>query len=96
MSSKRVSVNPLALFLKPQSPDERLSSGTVRSCRGRGSLKELQRKQRKQRKQKARGEAVMKRPVGRPFMQLQEQAFSSQPFQALPLGHPHRVNMASG
>jgi len=43
---------------------------------------------------KARGEAVMKRPVGCPCMLLAPRAspLLSQPLHALPLGHPHRVS----
>ena len=54
MSSKRASVTPLAEFLKPQSPAERLQRER--------QLRSWQREQ----EAKARGEAVMKRPVGRP------------------------------
>jgi len=60
----------------------------MRSCRGRGSSGSWQRKQ----EAKARGEAVM-RPVGRPCIRLLLSCLLllSQPLNALPLGHPHRV-----
>jgi uncharacterized protein YaiL (DUF2058 family) len=60
-SSKRASVNPLALFLKTQSPSERLAA-QQRDCnklQRERQLKELQEEE-----AKARGEAG-KRPVGR-------------------------------
>jgi hypothetical protein len=62
MSSKRISVNPLALFLKPQSPAERLAA----QHRDREKLqRERQLKGLQEEEAKARGEAG-KRPVGRP------------------------------
>ena len=62
MSSKRASVNPLALFLKPQSPAERLAA----QQRDREKLqRERQLKELQEEEAKARGEAG-KRPVGRP------------------------------
>ena len=64
MSSKRASVNPLALFLKPQSPAESwlLSSRTVRSRREREAAQGAARGSKRQRQ----GARLMKRPVGRP------------------------------
>ena len=64
MSYKHASVNPLALFLKPQSPAERLAAQE----RDREKLQRERQLRSWQRKQeaKARGKAVMKRPVGRP------------------------------
>jgi hypothetical protein len=62
MSSKRASVNPLAGFLKPQSPAERL----VAQQRDREKLqRERQLKELQEEEAKARGEAG-KRRVGRP------------------------------
>ena len=62
MSSKRASVNPLALFLKPQSPAERLAA----QHRDREKLqRERQLKELQEEEAKARGEAG-KRPKGRP------------------------------
>ena len=62
MSSKRASVNPLALFLKPQSPAERLAAHQ----RDREKLqRERQLKELQEEEAKVRGEAG-KRPVGRP------------------------------
>jgi len=62
MSSKRASVNPLAGFLKPQSPAERLAA----QQRDREKLqRERQLKELQEEEAKARGEAG-KRPVGRP------------------------------
>ena len=60
MSSKSASVNPLALFLKPQSPAERLAAQQwdCEKLQRERQLKELQEEA------KARGEAG-KRPVGR-------------------------------
>jgi len=65
----------------------------MRSCRGRGSPGAG-----KGSKRPARGEAVMKRPVGRPCMLLQEQASSShRPFRPFLWGiHTELVKMASG
>jgi len=62
MSSKRASVNPLAGFLKPQSPAERLAAQQQdrEKLQRERQLKELQEEE-----AKARGEAG-KRPVGRP------------------------------
>ena len=73
MSSKRANVKPLAPFLKPQSPAERLAA----QQRNREKLQRERQLRSWQRKQeaKARGEAVM-RPVGRPCMQLQQASFS--------------------
>ena len=61
MSSKRASVNPLDLFLKPQSPAERLAA----QQRDREKLQRERQLRSWQRKQevKARGEAVMKRAL---------------------------------
>jgi len=62
MSFKRASVNPLAGFLKPQSPAERLAA----QHRDREKLqRERQLKELQEEEAKARGEAG-KRPVGRP------------------------------
>ena len=62
MSFKRASVNPLAGFLKPQSPAERLAA----QHRDREKLqRERQLKKLQEEEAKARGEAG-KRPVGRP------------------------------
>jgi hypothetical protein len=74
MSYKHASVNPLALFLKPQSPAERLAAQE----RDREKLQRERQLRSRQRKQeaKATGEAVMKRSVGRPCMQLQQASFS--------------------
>ena len=60
MSFKRASVNPLAEFLKPQSPAERLAA----QHRDREKLqRERQLKELQEEEAKARGEAG-KRPVG--------------------------------
>jgi len=67
-------VNPLALFLKPQSPAERLAS-QQRDHEKLQRERQLRSWQRKQ-EAKARGEAVMKRPVGHPCTQLQQASFS--------------------
>jgi hypothetical protein len=70
MSSKRASVNPLALFLKPQSPAERLAAQQRdrEKLQRKRQLKELQEEE-----AKARGEAG-KRPVvrtrGSPHLRL--------------------------
>jgi len=62
MSSKRASVNPLAGFLKPQSPAERLAA----QHRDREKLqRERQLKELQEEEAKARGKAG-KRPVGHP------------------------------
>jgi len=62
MNFKRASVNPLAGFLKPQSPAERLAA----QHRDREKLqRERQLKELQEAEAKARGEAG-KRPVGRP------------------------------
>ena len=62
MSFKRASVNPLALFLKPQSPAERLAA----QQRDREKLqRERQLKELQEEEAKARGGAG-KRLVGRP------------------------------
>ena len=62
MSSKSASVNPLALFLKPQLPAE----GLAAQQRDREKLqRERQLKELQEEEAKARGEAG-KRPVGRP------------------------------
>ena len=62
MSSEHASVNPLAGFLKPQSPAERLAAQQQdrEKLQRERQLKELQEEE-----AKARGEAG-KRPVGRP------------------------------
>ena len=61
-SSKRASVNPLAGFLKPQSPAERLAA----QHRDREKLqRERQLKKLQEEEAKARSEAG-KRPVGHP------------------------------
>jgi hypothetical protein len=61
MSFKRASVNPLAEFLKPQSPAERLAA----QHRDREKLqRERQLKELQEEEAKARGEAGGKRPVG--------------------------------
>ena len=74
MSCKCASVNPLALFLKPQSPAKRLATQQLEyeKLQRERQLRSWQRKQEAQ----ARGETVMKRPVGRPCMQLQQASFS--------------------
>jgi len=58
-------VNPPALFLKPRSPAERLAA----QQRDYGKLQRERQLRSWQRKQeaKARGKAVMKRPVGAPM-----------------------------
>ena len=82
MSSKRASVNPLAGFLKPQSPAERLAA----QQRDREKLqKERQLKELQEEEAKARGEAG-KRPVGRP------RGSKNKPLLSKPLQkHPYRV-----
>ena len=62
ISSKRASVNPLALFLKPHSPTERLAA----QQRDREMLqRERQLKELQEEEARGRSEAG-KRPVGRP------------------------------
>ena len=62
MGSKRASLNPLALFLKPQSPAEKLAA----QQRDQEKLqRERQLRELAEEEAKARGEA-MKKPVGRP------------------------------
>ena len=92
MSSQRASVNPLALFLKPLSP-----AGLAARQRNHEKL-QRERQLRELAEAKARGEAVIRRPVGRPCMQLQKQASSPHsPFRPFLWGiHTELVKMVSG
>ena len=56
MSFKRASVNPLALFLKPQSPAERLAA----------QQRDREKLQRERQLKELQEEEAGKRPVGRP------------------------------
>jgi hypothetical protein len=101
MSSKRASVNPLAGFLKPQSPAERLTAQhrDREKLQRERQLKELQEEEAKARGRSSRGRGKRK---GRGCdeearwapMLLAPRAslLLSQPLQTLPLGHPHRVS----
>jgi len=93
MASQCAIVNPLALFSNPHSPAE----GLAAQQRGHEKL-QRERQLRELAEAKARGEAVLKRPVGRPCMQLQEQASSSHsPFRPFLWGiHTELVKMSSG
>jgi len=63
----------------------------MRSCRGRGSSGAGRGS-----KRPARGEAVMRRLVGRPCMLLQQASFSHSPFRPFFWGiHTELVKMAS-
>ena len=83
MSFKRASVNPLALFLKPQSPAERLAA----QQRDREKLqRERQLKELQEEEAKARGEAGNSQACGVPA-RLQKKASTPH--------SPFRVNVES-
>ena len=98
---KPASVNPLALFLKPQSPSESLAAQQqdCEKLQRERQLKELQEEEAKARGRSSRGRGKRK---GRGCdeearwapMLLAPRAslLLSQPLQTLPLGHPHRVS----
>ena len=65
-----------------------VSRETMRSCRGRGSSGAGRGSKQEA---EARGNAVLKRPVGRLCMQLQQAPFSHSPFRPF-FWHPHRVS----
>ena len=97
MGSKRASLNPLALFLKPQSPAEKLAA----QQRDQEKLqRERQLRELAEEEAKARGEAV-KRLVGRPRgsknkpppLKAPSDPSSLRPFWGI---HTVWVNMASG